>query len=217
MRRTKQSPVKPGRFNQTIQRNLIAQSDSPVVWNARLAGGIIVGRTNTPAFSLRWFTKNDLHGQTLNPRDYSITPGGSSGGAAAAVASGMCALGHGTDIAGSIRYPAFACGLHGLRPTLGRIAAHNSSGKDRHIGAQLMAVSGPICRTISDIKIGLEAMSVGSKNDPWYVPTPINQGEFPRLQSCSSHLASIFTLSSSNLLQNLVKTTAENISGERNQ
>ena len=129
----------------TIQRNLIAQSDSPVVWNARLAGGIIVGRTNTPAFSLRWFTKNDLHGQTLNPRDYSITPGGSSGGAAAAVASGMCALGHGTDIAGSICYPAFACGLHGLRPTLGRIAAHNSSGKDRHIGAQLMAVSGPIC------------------------------------------------------------------------
>jgi amidase len=164
----------------TIQRNLIAQSDSPVVSNVRLAGGIIVGRTNTPAFSLRWFTKNDLHGQTLNPRDYSITPGGSSGGAAAAVASGMCALGHGTDIAGSIRYPAFACGLHGLRPTLGRIAAYNASGKDRHIGAQLMAVSGPICRTISDIKIGLEAMSVGSKNDPWYVPTPINQGEFPR-------------------------------------
>ena len=93
-----------------LQRNLIAQSDSPVVSNIRAAGGIIVGRTNTPAFSLRWFTKNDLHGQTLNPRDLSITPGGSSGGAAA-VASGMCALGHGTDIAGSIRYPAFACGL----------------------------------------------------------------------------------------------------------
>lgn len=144
-----------------LQRNLIAQSDSPVVSNIRAAGGIIVGRTNTPAFSLRWFTKNDLHGQTLNPRNLSITPGGSSGGAAAAVASGMCALGHGTDIAGSIRYPAFACGLHGLRPTLGRIAAYNASGKDRHIGAQLMAVSGPICRTISDIKIGLEAMSVG--------------------------------------------------------
>ena len=163
-----------------LQRNLIAQSDSPVVSNIRAAGGIIVGRTNTPAFSLRWFTKNDLHGQTLNPRDLSITPGGSSGGAAAAVASGMCALGHGTDIAGSIRYPAFACGLHGLRPTLGRIAAYNASGKDRHIGAQLMAVSGPICRTISDIKIGLEAMSVGGVNDPWWVPASIYQGQFPR-------------------------------------
>ena len=163
-----------------LQRNLIAQSDSPVVSNIRAAGGIIVGRTNTPAFSLRWFTKNDLHGQTLNSQDLSITPGSSSGGAAAAVASGMCALGHGTDIAGSIRYPAFACGLHGLRPTLGRIAAYNASGKDRHIGAQLMAVSGPICRTISDIKIGLEAISVEGFNDPWWVPAAIYQEQFPR-------------------------------------
>ena len=60
-----------------LQRNLIAQSDSPVVSNIRAAGGIIVGRTNTPTFSLRWFTKNDLHGQTLNPQDLSITPGSS--------------------------------------------------------------------------------------------------------------------------------------------
>ncbi|MDE0994773.1 MAG: amidase [Rhodospirillales bacterium] len=161
-----------------LQRNLIAQSDSPVVSNIRAAGGIIVGRTNTPAFSLRWFTKNDLHGQTLNPRDLSITPGGSSG--AATVASGICALGHGTNIDGSIRYPTFACGLHGLRPTSGRIAAYNASGKDRHIGVQLMAVSGPICRTISDIKIGLEAMSVGGFNDPWWVPASIYQEQFPR-------------------------------------
>ena len=164
----------------TIQRNLIAQSDSPVVSNIRAAGGVIIGRSNTPAFSLRWFTKNDLHGQTLNPWDHSITPGGSSGGAAAAVASGMCALGHGTDIAGSIRYPAFACGVHGLRPTLGRIPAYNASGKDRHIGAQLMAVSGPICRTISDIKISLEAMSVQDFRDPWWVPSPISHGNFAK-------------------------------------
>lgn len=164
----------------TLFKDLIAQSDSPVVSNIRAAGGVIVGRTNTPAFSLRWFTKNNLHGQTLNPRDKAITPGGSSGGASAAVASGICAIGHGTDIAGSIRYPAYACGLHGLRPTLGRVAAYNASGADRHIGAQMMAVSGPIARTISDIEISLKAMSAPDFRDPWWVPVPYDQGEFPK-------------------------------------
>ena len=163
-----------------LQKDLIAQSDSPVISNIRAAGGVIVGRTNTPAFSLRWFTKNDLHGQTLNPRDKTVTPGGSSGGASAAVASGMCAIGHGTDIAGSIRYPAYACGLHGLRPTLGRVAAYNASGADRHIGAQLMAVSGPIARTISDIEISFKAMSARDIRDPWWVPVPYDLGAFPK-------------------------------------
>jgi len=163
-----------------LQKDLVVQSDSPVVSNIRAAGGVIVGRTNTPAFSLRWFTKNNLHGQTLNPRDKNITPGGSSGGAAAAVASGMCAIGHGTDIAGSIRYPAYACGLHGIRPTMGRVAAYNASGPDRHIGAQLMAVSGPIARTISDIHLALIAMSAKDTRDPWWVPVQHIQGAFPK-------------------------------------
>ena len=163
-----------------LLKDLIAETDSPVVSNVRKAGGVIVGRTNTPAFSLRWFTKNDLHGQTLNPRDKTITPGGSSGGASAAVVSGICAVGHGTDIAGSIRYPAYACGLHGLRPTLGRVPAFNASGADRHIGAQIMAVSGPIARTISDIRIALNAMSAEDLRDPWWVPVPYDQGQFPR-------------------------------------
>lgn len=163
-----------------LQKDLIAESDNPVVSNIRKAGGVIVGRTNTPAFSLRWFTKNDLHGQTFNPRDKTITPGGSSGGASAAVASGICAIGHGTDIAGSIRYPAYACGLHGLRPTLGRIPAFNASGAERHVGAQIMAVSGPIARTISDIRISLQAMSVEDPRDPWWVPATLDQGDFPK-------------------------------------
>jgi amidase len=150
----------------------VAQHDNPVVSNIRKAGGIIVGRTNTPAFSLRWFTKNDLHGQTLNPRNPDITPGGSSGGASAAVAAGICAIGHGTDIAGSVRYPAYACGLHGLRPTLGRVPAWNASGAERYVGAQLMAVSGPIARTIEDIDLALRAMSAPDPRDPWYVPAP---------------------------------------------
>jgi len=170
-----------------LQQDHIAEQDSPVVTNLRNAGAIIVGRTNTPAFSMRWFTRNSLHGHTLNPRNSALTPGGSSGGAAAAVAAGICAIGHGTDIAGSIRYPAYACGLHGLRPSLGRVPAVNLSLPDRHIGAQLTAVSGPIARSIEDLRLGLEAMSVSSDLDPWWVPTAIDQGEFrKRVALCVS-------------------------------
>ena len=163
-----------------LQEALVATEDSPVVANIRKAGGIIVGRTNTPAFSLRWFTKNDLHGQTLNPRNKQITPGGSSGGASAAVAAGICAIGHGTDIAGSIRYPAYACGLHGLRPTPGRIPAYNSSAPDRFIGAQLMAVSGPIARSVADLDIAFAAMSAPDARDPWYVPPTHGHADFTK-------------------------------------
>ena len=157
-----------------LQRDLIATTDSPVVSNLRKAGAIIVGRTNTPAFSLRWFTRNSIHGHTLNPHNALITPGGSSGGAAAAVASGICAIGHGTDIGGSVRYPAYACGVHGLRPTLGRIPAMNFTGADRHVGGQLMAVSGPIARTVADVRIAFEAMAAEDLRDPWWTPVPIN-------------------------------------------
>ena len=163
-----------------IQQDHFAEQDSPVVTNLIRAGAIIVGRTNTPAFSMRWFTRNSLHGHTLNPRNTKLTPGGSSGGAAAAVASGICAIGHGTDIAGSIRYPAYACGLHGIRPSLGRVPAVNLSLPDRHIGAQLTAVSGPIARSIEDLRLALEAMSAASELDPWWVPAPLEQTPAPK-------------------------------------
>ncbi|MCA0871085.1 amidase family protein [Seohaeicola saemankumensis] len=163
-----------------LAADTVAQADSPVVANLRNAGAVIVGRTNTPAFSLRWFTRNDLHGQTLNARNRAITPGGSSGGAAAAVAAGICAIGHGTDIAGSVRYPAYACGLHGLRPTLGRVPAYNATGPDRFIGAQLMAVSGPIARSIDDLSLSLHAMAAADARDPWYIPAPLDGGGFEK-------------------------------------
>ncbi|MBB5688434.1 amidase family protein [Roseomonas alkaliterrae] len=163
-----------------LQKDLIAQQDSPVVANLRKAGAVILGRTNTPAFSLRWFTRNGLHGHTKNPRDPSITPGGSSGGAAAAVAAGIGAIGHGTDIGGSIRYPAYACGVHGLRPTLGRIPAWNASGPERHIGGQIMAVSGPIARTIADLRLGLAAMAARDIRDPWWAGVPLEGPPAPK-------------------------------------
>ncbi len=155
------------------RENLIAEVDNPVVENLRKSGAIIVGRTNTPAFSLHWFTRNRVHGHTRNPRNPMLTPGGSSGGAAAAVAAGIGAIGHGSDIAGSIRYPAYACGVHGLRPTLGRVPAMNATAGDRNIGAQLMAVSGPIARTIDDLRLGFTAMAVEDLRDPWWSPVPL--------------------------------------------
>ncbi len=164
----------------TLQRDLVARSNSPVVDNLLRAGAVILGRTNAPAFSLRWFTTNQLHGDTRNPRDPALTPGGSSGGAASAVAAGIGHLAHGTDIGGSIRYPAYACGVHGLRPSLGRVPAFNASLPERGIGPQLMAVSGPIARTVADLRLGLAAMAAADARDPWWVPAPLEGPPAPR-------------------------------------
>src|SRR5882724_10582054 len=153
-----------------LQRDAIAASNSPVIDNLRKAGAVLLGRTNCPAFSYRWFTTNLVHGDTKNPRDASLTPGGSSGGAGSAVAAGIGHIAHGTDIAGSIRYPAYACGVHGLRPTLGRIPAFNPALPERPIGPQIMAVSGPLARTVNDLRIALAAMSARDARDPWWAP-----------------------------------------------
>jgi amidase len=164
----------------TLQRDLIAKTNSPVIDNLRKAGAVILGRTNTPAFSYRWFTKNLVHGHTKNPRDPAITPGGSSGGAASSLAAGIGHIAHGTDIAGSIRYPAYACGVHGLRTTLGRVAAWNASGAERPICPQISAVSGPLARTVGDLRIALAAMSQPDARDPWWVPAPLEGPPAPK-------------------------------------
>lgn len=164
-----------------LQKDLIALHDSPVVANLRKAGAVLLGRTNTPAFSLRWFTTNQVHGDTKNPRDARLTPGGSSGGAAAATTAGIGHIGHGTDIGGSVRYPAYACGIHGLRPSLGRIPSWNQSGPERGIGGQLMAVAGPLARTIGDVRLGYHAMAQPDPRDPWNIPMPHTGPELPRV------------------------------------
>src|ERR1700710_59149 len=156
-----------------LQRDVIAKSNSPVIDNLKKSGAVILGRTNCPAFSYRWFTTNLVHGDTKNPRDPGITPGGSSGGAGAAVAAGLGPLAHGTDIAGSIGSPPYACGVHGLPPTLGRVAAFNASLPERTIGPQISAVSGPLARTIGDLRIALAAMSQQDVRDPWWGRAPL--------------------------------------------
>lgn len=154
-------------------RDLMAQEDSPSIANLRRAGAIIIGRTNAPEFSWRWYTDNELFGETVNPWNNAVTCGGSSGGAAVAVATGICTLAHGTDFGGSIRHPALCCGVAGLRPTFGRVPAYNASTGDRPITAQLMAVHGPLARRVGDLRIGLAAMAAGDVRDPWWVPAPL--------------------------------------------
>jgi len=162
-------------------KDLIAADDSPVVANFRRAGAVIIGRTNTPAFSVRWFTENDLHGRTLNPWSRGHTPGGSSGGASAAVAAGMGAIAHGNDLAGSVRYPAYCTGVCGLRPSFGRVPGFLPSAKEeRPISMSLMAVQGPLARCVADLRLGLQAMSAGDARDPWWVPVPLEGPPPPR-------------------------------------
>lgn len=158
-------------------KDVIAKEDSPVVANWRKAGAVFIGRTNTPAFSHRWFTDNELHGPTLNPLDKGRTPGGSSGGASAAMAAGIGALAHGNDYGGSVRYPAYCCGLVGLRGTLGRVPAYNptmAGAKERVISAQLMSVQGPLARSVADARLGLHTMAQRDPRDPWWVPAPLD-------------------------------------------
>src|SRR3954463_11810583 len=170
-----------------LQRDVIANSNSPVIDNLRKAGAVILGRTNCPAFSYRWFTTNLIHGDTKNPRDPSITPGGSSGGAGGDVSAGSGHIAHGTDIAGSIRYPAYACGVHGLRPTVGRVPAFNAALPERTIAAQSSAVSGPLARTIGDLRVALAAMSGKDVRDPCWVPAPLEGPPMPKRAALCLH------------------------------
>jgi amidase len=155
-------------------RDNIAPADSPVAANFRKAGAIVLGLTNTPEFSLRAFTDNPLHGLTVNPWDKAITCGGSSGGAAASIASGIGTVAHGNDIGGSLRYPAAFNGIATIKPTQGRIPAFNPSAPvERPLMAQLMSTQGPLAREVADLRLALEVMSRRDPRDTWWVPAPL--------------------------------------------
>jgi len=152
-----------------------ASQSSPCVQNWLNAGAIVVARSNTPEFCCRWETNNSVFGQTSNPWDAALTPGGSSGGTAAALATGMVALGHGTDLGGSLRHPAQCCGVASLKPTFGRVPDCVPTQPEPPIGMQLMNTDGPMARRIADVRLGLECMVTQSPSDPWSVQRPLVQ------------------------------------------
>jgi amidase len=153
--------------------NAIASADSAPVANLREAGAIIVGRTNVPAFCYRWFTSNDLHGKTLNPWNPSLSPGGSSGGAAVASAIGIGSIAHGNDVAGSLRLPASACGIYGFKPTVGRLPGYNPSASiEPSLGLQAGATEGLMARSVMDLQLGLRALERQGQRHPALAPLP---------------------------------------------
>lgn len=154
-------------------------SDAPVVARMKAAGAIPLARTNLPELGLRITTDNPLRGRTLNPWDSSRTAGGSSGGEASGLATGMSPIGLGNDIGGSLRNPAYCCGITSLKPTTGRIPqASSMPPHDFYLAAQLMAVQGPMARHVADIQLGYEILSGRDSRDPISVDAPL-QGPDP--------------------------------------
>jgi amidase len=149
--------------------------DAPVVERMRAAGAIPIGHTNCPNITVRWHTDSELWGATVNPWDPSRTPGASSGGEAAALATGMSPLGLGNDGLGSLRWPAYCCGVAALKPSLGRVP-HASAVEpgDAPIGIQLTAVQGPMARRIGDLRTALHVIAGPTWRDPWSVPAPLD-------------------------------------------
>lgn len=162
-----------------LTRN-IASANSACVQNWLDAGAIVLGRTNTPEFCCRWDTTNEVYGVTRNPWNAALTPGGSSGGAAASLATGITPLAHGNDLGGSLRQPAQACGIASIRPSLGRVPNWNSTDPaEPGPGLQLMSVEGPMARRVRDVRLGLLAMAARNWRDPWWVPAPMEEGSAP--------------------------------------
>lgn len=154
----------------------IAQTDAPLVSRLRNAGAIILGVTNTPELLMAWETDNLLYGRTNNPSDLKRTAGGSSGGEAAAIASGCSAGGVGSDGGGSIRVPAHFCGICGLKPTPGRIPA--SGHYPQSVGPfALLGVVGPMARTSADLKVLFEIMQGEDIGDPSAAPVSLRWPE----------------------------------------
>lgn len=134
-------------------------SDATLVHRLRQAGAIVLGRTNLPLLSLDWQCRNPLFAETVNPWDASRTPGGSSGGAAAALATGMTPLELGSDLGGSIRYPAHCCGVMGLRPTDGLLPLDDIGPEDHAPVFRHVLSVGPMARHLDDLQLMFEVLS----------------------------------------------------------
>src|SRR5579863_5729770 len=155
-----------------LRAGFLAAQDAPLVSRLRHAGAIILGTTNAPELLMAWETDNLLYGRSSNPWDLSRTPGGSSGGEAAAIAAGCSAGGVGSDGGGSIRVPAHFSGICGLKPTPGRIPATGHF--PTSVGPfALLGVVGPMARTVSDLKVLFEVMQGPDDGDPSAAPVPV--------------------------------------------
>jgi amidase len=153
-------------FGSTLYRSFVPTSDDLYVERLRGAGAVVIGKTNTPEFGAGSQTFNALFGATRNPYDLSKTAGGSSGGAAAALACGMLPLADGTDLGGSLRNPASFCNVVGFRPTPGRVPRLHARAGDT------LGVHGPMARSVDDLALLLSVMAGPDPRDPLSLPEP---------------------------------------------
>ena len=153
-------------YSSRAYADYIPDFDTAVVRRIRDAGFVIVGKTNTPEFGTVAFTESDLNGATRNPWNTDLTPGGSSGGAATAVAAGLVPIAHATDGGGSIRIPASCCGLFGLKPSRGRVSSAPFGSLEG------LSTAGPLARIVEDAAAFLDVLAGYEPGDPWWVPPP---------------------------------------------
>ncbi len=152
-------------FGSPLYEDYIPQSDAVIVQRLKTAGAIILGKTNTPEFAVGASTFNQLFGPTRNPWNPERSPGGSTGGGAAALAAGMIALADGTDLGGSLRIPAAFCGVVGLRPSPGLVPIYPAN-----YLWDTLNVAGPIARTAADVALMLQAIAGPSPHSPLSQP-----------------------------------------------
>ncbi|MEV6204480.1 amidase [Streptomyces sp. NPDC051771] len=165
----------PTTFGVERFRDLVAAADAPPVARLRAAGAVPIGHSNIPTLILAGMhTRSELFGDTVNPWDSGRTPGGSSGGDAVAVATGMAAIGLGNDSGGSVRVPAQFCGVAGLKPSTGRFPAdHRFLGPDDPGPAsQMLVTDGPLARGVGDLRLAYEVLAGTDPRDPRAVPVP---------------------------------------------
>ncbi len=161
------------RGSAALDPTALAPEDAPAIARLREAGAVFLGKTATPESGSRIVTRSAVHGVTRNPWALDRTPGGSSGGAAAALALGMGALATGTDGAGSIRIPAAYCNLWGLKPGFGRVPAYPPSHFMPH------SVIGPMARRVADLTVMTEVMSKPDPRDPFAWPVAFDSARAP--------------------------------------
>jgi len=159
----------------------LPECDAPVTERLKAAGAIPIGRTNLPDYGLRVSTDSSLHGLTLNPHHPGRTAGGSSGGEASAIASGMSPLGLGNDIGGSLRNPAHCCGITSIKPTVGVVPAASSlPPMSKSLSVQQMQVEGTMARRIADVRAAFQVVAGAHPRDHTSLPvslTSLGDGE----------------------------------------
>lgn len=180
----------------TARRDYIASEDAPAVAALRAAGAVILGKTNVPQLCILAETTNPVYGRTSNPWDAARTPSGSSGGCAAAIASGCAAISLGSDAGGSIRMPAQACGVYGFMPTARRLTFRGHANFAAGQGG-IYPQPGVLARSVEDLHLALSVLCDSTTNkddDPLIIPPPRQDPAHVRVENLRIAVCTTSTL-----------------------